>query len=117
MAQIVEPYEIAQLLVKTKKSRALGSRDIEIFDIKIKLVYLFITVFLSTMGRIVIRGPSTLYSRDLAPSDFHLFPNLKTFVAGKAFGSNEEVEKAVNDYFYSLSKSLPTTNKLMSEKR
>jgi len=31
------------------------------------------------------------YSSDLAPSDFHLFPNLKKFVTGKRFGSNEEV--------------------------
>jgi len=31
------------------------------------------------------------YSPDLAPSDFHLFPNLKKFVAGKRFRSNEEV--------------------------
>jgi len=31
------------------------------------------------------------YSPDLAPSDFHLFLNLKKFVAGKHFRSNEEV--------------------------
>ena len=29
---------------------------------------------------------------DLAPSDFHLFPNLKKFVSGMCFMSKEEVE-------------------------
>jgi len=35
------------------------------------------------------------YSPDLTPSDFHLFPNLKKFMTGKHFGSNEEVIAAV----------------------
>ena len=42
------------------------------------------------------------YSPDLAPSDFHLFPNLKKFVSGKCFVSNEEVERVVDEYFNSL---------------
>lgn len=29
--------------------------------------------------------PHSLYSPDLAPSDFHLFPKLKTFLAEKRF--------------------------------
>ena len=33
---------------------------------------------------------------DLAPSDFHLFPNLKKFVSGKLFAFNDEVERAVD---------------------
>jgi Transposase. len=41
-----------------------------------------------------------IYSPDLAP-DFHLFPNLK-FVSGKHLASNEEVERALDVYFYSL---------------
>lgn len=45
------------------------------------------------------------YSPDLAPSDFHLFPNLKKFVAGKRFLSNEEVIAAVNAYFEDLPKT------------
>lgn len=35
----------------------------------------------------------------LAPSDFHLFKNLKRLVAGKRFGSNKEVIAAIIGYF------------------
>ncbi|UYV67817.1 hypothetical protein LAZ67_5002129 [Cordylochernes scorpioides] len=45
------------------------------------------------------------YSPDLAPSDFHFFPHLKKFVFEKHFGSNEEVERAVDEYFNGLSDS------------
>jgi len=33
------------------------------------------------------------------PRDFFLFPNLKTWLGGKKFSSNEEVIVAVNEYF------------------
>lgn len=42
------------------------------------------------------------YSPDLAPSDFHLFPNLKRFLRGKRFSSNEEAIATVNNYFDGL---------------
>ena len=45
------------------------------------------------------------YSPDLAPSDFFLFPNLKKSLAGKRFGSNEEVITATDAYFADLEKS------------
>lgn len=57
------------------------------------------------------------YSPDLAPSDFHLFPNLKKFVSGKRFSSNEEVELAVDDYFNSLPESHFREGILKLEKR
>ena len=40
-----------------------------------------------------------LYSPDLAPSDYYLFPNPKKFLAGKHFTSNEEAITAVDMYF------------------
>jgi len=43
--------------------------------------------------------------RQIWPSDFHLFSNLKKFVTGKHFGSNEEVIAAVNEYFADLPES------------
>jgi histone-lysine N-methyltransferase SETMAR len=46
--------------------------------------------------------PHPPYSPDLAPSDYHLFPKLKTFLAGQKFQSNEDVMKCVNDYFEGL---------------
>ena len=49
--------------------------------------------------------PHPAYSPDLAPSDFHLFPNLKSFLAGKRFRSNEEVIDAVDGYFEDLEES------------
>ena len=42
------------------------------------------------------------YSPDLAPSDYYLFPNLKKFLAGKRFTSNDEAIAAVYGYFTNL---------------
>jgi hypothetical protein len=35
----------------------------------------------------------------LAPSDFYLFPKLKTELLGRRFGINEGVMEAVNEYY------------------
>jgi len=43
--------------------------------------------------------PHPPYSPDLAPCDFFLFPNLKIWLGGKKFSSNEKVIVAVNEYF------------------
>ncbi|CAK9827513.1 Histone-lysine N-methyltransferase SETMAR [Anthophora retusa] len=43
--------------------------------------------------------PHPPYSPDLAPCDFFLFRNLKAWLAGKKFSSDEEVIVAVNEYF------------------
>lgn len=43
----------------------------------------------------------SLYLPDLAPSDYHMFSNLKTFLAVKRFSSNHEI--AVERYFESFS--------------
>ena len=42
--------------------------------------------------------PHPPYSPDLAPSDFCLFPKLKTNLPGRNFGSSEIVMHAVNEY-------------------
>jgi histone-lysine N-methyltransferase SETMAR len=42
------------------------------------------------------------YSPDLAPSDFHLFPNLKEFLGGRRFKSEEEVKDAVKEWLNGL---------------
>ncbi len=39
-----------------------------------------------------------VYSPDLAPSDFFLFPQLKRTLRGKCFRSDEEVKHAVNSF-------------------
>jgi histone-lysine N-methyltransferase SETMAR len=39
------------------------------------------------------------YSPDLAPSDYYLFRNLKSFLRGQKFSSNSEVKGAVANYF------------------
>jgi histone-lysine N-methyltransferase SETMAR len=46
-----------------------------------------------------------LFSPDLAPSDFYLFPNLKLFLAGQGFSSNQEAIAAVEGYFADLTKN------------
>jgi hypothetical protein len=35
----------------------------------------------------------------LAPSDFYLFPKLKTKLRGRRFGSNQGVMEALNEFF------------------
>lgn len=47
--------------------------------------------------------PHPPYSPDLAPSDYHLFTELKKWLAGKKFYSNEEVEWETEAYFGTLS--------------
>jgi len=49
--------------------------------------------------------PHPPYSPDLAPSDYYLFPNMKKWLAGKRFYSNEEVIAETNAYFTNLDKS------------
>ena len=39
-----------------------------------------------------------LYSPDMAPSDFYLFPKLKSHLHGTQYGSNEGVIETVNKY-------------------
>lgn len=46
--------------------------------------------------------PHPAYSPDLAPCDFHLFPDLKKWLGGKRFNDNSEVIDAVNGYFEGL---------------
>jgi len=38
------------------------------------------------------------YSPDLAPSDYHLFTNLKKHLGGKRLNSDEEVKTVVMEY-------------------
>ena len=45
------------------------------------------------------------YSPDLAPSDYFLFPNLKKWLGGQRFFSNEEVIDQTDAYFENLPKS------------
>ncbi len=42
------------------------------------------------------------YSPDLAPSDYHLFPNMKSHFAGSDFDNDEEIKDAVMTYLKSL---------------
>jgi histone-lysine N-methyltransferase SETMAR len=46
-----------------------------------------------------------LCSPDLAPSDFHLFPKLKLFLAGQHLSSNQEAIAAVKGYFADLTEN------------
>lgn len=48
--------------------------------------------------------PHPPYSPDLAPCDFHLFPNVKKLLRGKKFSGNAEIIAAVNSYFEGLDK-------------
>lgn len=46
--------------------------------------------------------PHAPYSPDMAPSDYHLFPNLKKWLGGQKFSTDSEVIDAVNSYFEDL---------------
>ena len=43
--------------------------------------------------------PNPPYSPDLAPSDYFLFPNMKTWLGDKRFSLNEKIFAATNEYF------------------
>jgi hypothetical protein len=45
------------------------------------------------------------YSPELAPSDFHVFLHLKTFLGGQWFHDNNKVKEAVNTWFASQAAS------------
>lgn len=49
--------------------------------------------------------PHAPYSPDMAPCDYHLFPNLKKWLGGKKFSNDDEVKLAVNGYFEDLDQS------------
>ena len=49
--------------------------------------------------------PHPLHSPDLAPSDYYLFPNLKRWLSGRRFESNEEVEWETERNFGGFDKS------------
>src|ERR1700712_1634247 len=49
--------------------------------------------------------PHPPYSPDLAPCDFFLFPNMKKWLGGKRFASNEEVITETEAYFTEFEKS------------
>ena len=49
--------------------------------------------------------PYPPYSPDLAPSNYHLFADLKRMLQGKIFGFNEEVIAETEAYFESKDKS------------
>lgn len=57
------------------------------------------------------------YSPDLAPSDYYLFTNLKKFLAGKHFTSNEDAIAAVDEYFADLPESYFNDGIELLEKR
>ena len=42
------------------------------------------------------------YSPDLAPSDFHLFRELRAWLSGKRLAANDEIQDAVKTYLSSL---------------
>ena len=49
--------------------------------------------------------PHPPYSPNLASSDYLLFPNLKKWLGGKRFYSNDEIISQTNTYFEDLEKS------------
>ena len=49
--------------------------------------------------------PHPPYSRDIAPSDFYLFPKLKSHLRGTQYGSNEGIIEAENKYLWDQFKS------------
>ena len=49
--------------------------------------------------------PHPPYTPDMAPSDFCLFPKLKSYLLGTQYGSNEGVIEAVNKYLWNQEKA------------
>ncbi|KAF7269978.1 hypothetical protein GWI33_017063 [Rhynchophorus ferrugineus] len=55
------------------------------------------------MGFVLLPRPP--YSRELAPSDYFLFPDLKRMLAGKKFSSNEDMIDESEAYLEAKDKS------------
>ena len=60
-------------------------------------------VELDSLGYELLRRPP--YSQDLALRDYYLFPNLKRWLKGKRFHTNEEVISVTETYFAKFDKS------------
>ena len=50
--------------------------------------------------------PHPSYSPDMTPSDFYLFPKLKSHLRGTQYGSNFGVKEAVKEYLGDQEKGL-----------
>lgn len=61
--------------------------------------------------------PHPPYSPDLAPSDFFLFPRLKSDLRGKTFSTDDDVIQAVEDFLQGCDKSWYREGLMMLEKR
>ena len=49
--------------------------------------------------------PHPPYSPDLAPSDYYLFPKLKSQLSGKRYSSNNDVMYSLNEFFAEVQKN------------
>ena len=58
---------------------------------------------LETLGWNIILHPP--YSPDIAPTDFHLFRSMQSFLDGKEFENDEEVKSAIFTFFASKPQS------------
>ena len=58
-----------------------------------------------SMNCVSNRFPHPPYSPDPAPCDYYLFLNLKKWLCGRRFESNEEVEWEIEEYFGGFDKS------------
>ena len=61
--------------------------------------------------------PHPAYSPDLAPSDYHLFPKLKSELRGRKYDSDDDVMDAVNGVLTVLPKAFFSTGIVKLEKR
>jgi len=61
--------------------------------------------------------PHPPYSPDLAPCDFYLFPNLKSKLKGRHFGTMENIQKIVTDELHTLTEKTSGTAMISGKKR
>lgn len=61
--------------------------------------------------------PHPPYSPDMAPSDFYLFPNLKSNISGRRYDSEYDVMSAVNEFFAEVPEDFFSKGLHMLQKR
>lgn len=102
MGNIMPPYYLPLQIRFEKKPKSFGQEKSFFPPRQCKYTCAVAMAKIHEFGYELLPHPP--YSPDLAPSDYFLFPNLKKWLGGKRFDSNDEVISQTRAYFEDLDK-------------